>query len=476
METITYDFGMIGVGVMGCNLLLNMADNGFKVIGYDKDSTKTLLLESSANKNTIVKGVNTLQEMVAHLEKPRKIMMLVPAGKIVDGVIAELLHIVEPGDIIIDGGNSHYIDTLARVTKLKEQGIHFMGIGISGGDQGARLGPSIMPGGDQEAYKEIEPILKAIAAKVNGQPCVAYLGSDAAGHYVKMVHNGIEYAIMELISECYDLMHNCLGISNEELHEIFKSWSNSEMQSFLLEITADIFLKKDDKSDKLLVDMIFDRAGAKGTGKWTSQEGLDLSMPIPVIDMAVMMRNLSSLKEERVEAANLYKSEVKKTDVPKDEFLSNLYDALFFGTVISYAQGLAMLSRSSVTLNMRVPMPDVINVWTGGCIIRSALLPLFSKAYTKKPDLKNLLLDEEVANLIKGKLQGLQNTVVQAAVHAYPASSLMATLNYFNGYLRDKLPVNLIQAQRDYFGAHTYERLDGPGIFHTEWKQMDILV
>lgn len=476
METILYDFGMIGVGTMGSNLLLNMADNGFKVIGYDKDKTKTLLLESSANKDTVVKGVNTLQEMVAHLQKPRKIMMLVPAGKIVDGVIAELLHVVEPGDIIIDGGNSHYIDTLARVTKLKERGIHFMGIGISGGDQGARLGPSIMPGGDEEAYKEIEPILKAVAAKVNDRPCVAYLGNDAAGHYVKMVHNGIEYAIMQLISECYDLMHNCLGLSNEELHQIFSTWSKGEMQSFLLEITADIFLKKDDKSDQLLVDMIFDRAGAKGTGKWTSQEGLDLPMPIPVIDMAVMMRNLSSLKEERVEAANLYKPEITKTDVPKEEFLSQLYEALYFGTIISYAQGLAMLSKASSILNMKVPLPDVLNVWTGGCIIRSALLPLFSKAYAQAPDLKNLLLFGEIATLLKSKQQALQNIVVQAAVHGFPACGLMAALNYFNGYLREKLPVNLIQAQRDYFGAHTYERTDGPGIFHTEWKQMDILV
>ncbi len=476
METNLYDFGMIGVGVMGSNLLLNMADNGFKVIGYDKDSTKTLALESAANKGTVVKGVNTLQEMVDHLQKPRKIMMLVPAGKIVDGVIAELLHVVEPGDIIIDGGNSHYIDTLDRVRKLKEKGIHFMGIGISGGEQGARLGPSIMPGGDEEAYKEVEPILKSVAAKVNGQPCCAYLGNDAAGHYVKMVHNGIEYAIMELISECYDLMLNGLGLTNEELHEVFNNWSKDDMQSFLLEITADIFLKKDDKSDHLLVDMIFDRAGAKGTGKWTSQEGLDLPMPIPVIDMAVMMRNLSSLKEERVEAANLYKPELKKIQIPREEFLSQLHDALFFSTIITYAQGLAMLSKASITLNMRVPMPDVINVWTGGCIIRSALLPLFSKAYAKAPDLKNLLLDNEIADLIKGKHQSLQNVITQAAESDYPSCAFMASLNYFNGYTRSKLPVNLIQAQRDYFGAHTYERTDGPGIFHTEWKQMDILV
>jgi 6-phosphogluconate dehydrogenase len=281
---------------------------------------------------------------------------------------------------------------------------------------------------------------------------------------------------MELISECYDLMHNCLGLSNEELHQIFNDWSKGEMQSFLLEITADIFLKKDDKTDQLLLDMIFDRAGAKGTGKWTSQEGLDLPMPIPVIDMAVMMRNLSSLKDERVEASNLYNPELKKTDISKDEFLGQLYDALFFGTIISYAQGLAMLSKASIVLNMKVPMPDVINVWTGGCIIRSALLPMFSEAYSKTTGLKNLLLNEDIANLLKSKQQSLQNIVVQAAVHGYPASGLMASLNYFNGYSRNKLPVNLIQAQRDYFGAHTYERTDGPGIFHTEWKQMDILV
>ncbi|MBA2562168.1 MAG: NADP-dependent phosphogluconate dehydrogenase, partial [Chitinophagaceae bacterium] len=442
-----------------------------RVMGYDKDTTKTLLLESSANKDTVVKGVNTLQEMIAQLQKPRKIMMLVPAGKIVDGVIAELLQLIEPGDIIIDGGNSHYIDTLRRVATLKEKGIHFMGIGISGGEQGARLGPSIMPGGNETAYKEVEAILKSIAAKVNNEPCVAYLGNDAAGHYVKMVHNGIEYAVMELLSECYDLMHNCLGLNNNELHEVFGNWNKGEMQSFLLEVTADIFLKKDDKSDQQLIDMIFDKAGAKGTGKWTSQEGLDLPIPIPVIDMAVMMRNLSSLKDERVQANDLYKSQVKKTDIQKEEFISHLYDALFFATIVSYAQGLAMLSTASAALNMKIPLPAVVNVWTGGCIIRSALLQNFSKAFTKNPALKNLLLDDEIAQLLQGKQQGLQNIVVQAAIHGYPACSFMASLNYFNGYCRKNLPVNLIQAQRDYFGSHTYERIDSPGIFHTDWKE-----
>jgi 6-phosphogluconate dehydrogenase len=276
---------------------------------------------------------------------------------------------------------------------------------------------------------------------------------------------------MQLLSECYDLLHNCLGLTNDELHEVFNNWNKGEMQSFLLEVTADIFLKKDDKSDQRLIDMIFDKAGAKGTGKWTSQEALDLPIPIPVIDMAVMMRNLSSLKEERVQANDLYKFEIKKTDLQKEEFISNLHDALLFATIVSYAQGLAMLSKASAVLNMKIPLPAVVNVWTGGCIIRSALLQNFSKAFTKTPGLINLLLDGEIAQLLQSKQQSLQNIVVQAAVHGYPASSFMASLNYFNGYCRKNLPVNLIQAQRDYFGSHTYERIDGPGIFHTDWKQ-----
>ena len=476
MENNLYDFGMIGLGVMGSNLLLNIADNGFKAIGYDTNPIKTTALESSATKGTMVKGINTLHEMICLLQKPRKIMMLVPAGNPVDSVIAELIPLIEPGDLIIDGGNSHYTDTLNRISSLKEKSINFIGIGISGGEQGARLGPSIMPGGDEEAYKHLQPILQAIAAKVDGQPCVAYLGKGAAGHYVKMVHNGIEYAIMQLISECYDLLHNGLGLNNDELHEVFNQWNNGEMQSFLLEITSDVFLQKDEKSDAHLIDMVLDKAGAKGTGKWTSQEGLGLSMPIPSIDMAVMMRNISSLKEERERAGALYNTSLKQIDTSKEEFIKQLHDALFFATIVSYTQGLAILGVASVHLKMEIPLPEVVRVWKGGCIIRSALLNTFSRAFAKDKMLPNLLLDEEVAQLMQSKEQAIKNVLTKGIQLGYPCAGLMASLNYFEAYKRNNLPTNLIQAQRDYFGSHTYERIDVPGIFHTAWQHAEQVV
>jgi 6-phosphogluconate dehydrogenase len=469
MQENKYDFGMIGLGVMGSNLLLNMADHGFSVIGFDKNPDKTKTFEASATKGTTVKGVNTLDEMIAKLKTPRKLMMLVPAGNPVDSVINDLKPLLQKGDIIIDGGNSHYTDTLRRINELKNIGFHFMGIGISGGEEGARRGPSIMPGGDKEAYKEVAPILEAVAAKVNDEPCVGYLGQGAAGHYVKMVHNGIEYAIMELISECYDLIHHGLQLSNEELHEIFKKWNSGEMQSFLLEITAVIFQKKDDKTNNYLVDMILDKAGAKGTGKWTSQEGLDLPMPIPTIDSAVMMRNLSSLVEERKEAQELYRTSFKKIEVEKEEFVNLLHDALYFATIISYAQGLAMITTASSELKMEIPLPKVVDVWRGGCIIRSALLGTFKAAY-KNADLKNLMLDKEIADLLQAKESALQKIVSLAAGNNYPSVGLMASLNYYNAYRRSLLPTNLVQAQRDFFGAHTYQRIDEEGIFHTEWE------
>lgn len=468
METL-YDFGMIGLGVMGSNLLLNMADHGFKVIGYDKLSAKTRALESQATKDTIVKGVNTLHDMITQLQKPRKLMMLVPAGAPVDSVIAELIPLLEAGDIIIDGGNSHYTDTLKRVLFLKDKNLHFMGIGISGGEVGARLGPSIMPGGDMKAYKEVEPLLKAVAAKVNEEPCVGYLGKDAAGHYVKMVHNGIEYAIMQLISECYDILKNGLGLSNDELHEVFKLWNLGEMKSFLLEITAEIFLKKDDKTENRIIDMILDKAGAKGTGKWTSQEGLDVPMPIPTIDMAVMIRNLSSLTDERNIAGGIYKLELKKLTVSKDDFIKKLHDALYFSTIISYAQGLSLLTEASIELKMEIPLPEVVRVWKGGCIIRSGLLELFAAAYKEDDLLPNLLLDAGVAKILDQKRGCLAEVVSQAALNNYPASGLSASLNYFNAYTTKHLPTNLIQAQRDFFGSHTYERIDKTGSFHMDW-------
>ncbi|MEO6837218.1 MAG: NADP-dependent phosphogluconate dehydrogenase [Ginsengibacter sp.] len=474
MEPDKFDFGMIGVGVMGSNLLLNMADHDFSVIGYDTNPDKTKALETSAaNDTTIkgkVKGVNSLSEMISLLKTPRKLMMLVPAGKPVDSVISDLKPLLQKGDIIIDGGNSHYTDTLKRINELKNIGFHFMGIGISGGEEGARKGPSIMPGGDEEAYKEVEPILTAVSAKVNGEPCVGYLGHDAAGHYVKMVHNGIEYAIMQLISECYDLMHNGLGLSNKELHDVFKDWDGGDMKSFLLEITAIIFDKKDDKTNNYLVDMILDKAGAKGTGQWTSQSGLDLPMPIPTIDSAVMMRSLSGLINERKEADSLYNTPIQKIESDKKEFIAQLRDALYFATLMSYAQGLAMLTTASTELKMDVPLPEVVSVWRGGCIIRSAMLDLFKKAY-QNPDLKNILLDNNIAKLVQQKESAIQKIVSIAVLNNYPVAGLTASLNYFNAYRRKLLPTNLVQAQRDFFGAHTYQRIDVEGIFHTEWEE-----
>jgi 6-phosphogluconate dehydrogenase len=469
MNNTLYDFGMIGLGTMGRNLLLNMADHGFAVIGFDINAEKTQLLEKSATPNTTVKGVNTLSQMIERLKTPRKLMMLVPAGKAVDSVLKDLTPLLSKGDIIIDGGNSHYTDTAIRINELKNAGFHFMGIGISGGEEGARKGPSIMPGGDLEAYKEVEPILKAVAAKVGDEACVDYLGKGAAGHYVKMVHNGIEYAIMQLISECYDMLHRGIGLSNKELHQVFKDWDSGEMQSYLLEITASIFGKKDEGNEGELVDFILDKAGAKGTGAWTSEEGLTLPKPIPTIDAAVMMRNLSSLIDERKDADALYKTTSEKIELSKEELVPLLHDALHFATIISYAQGLSMLTTASTELDMEIPVPKVVDVWRGGCIIRSASLGLFKNAYENK-ELKNLLLDKNIAVLLQEKLPAMQKIVSLAAGNNYPSAGLMASLCYFNAYRRRLLPTNLIQAQRDFFGAHTYERVDRKGIFHTEWE------
>lgn len=462
---------MIGLGVMGRNLLLNMADHGFKVIGFDKDNQKTSAFEQAASAGTTVKGVGTLKAMTDELAVPRKIMMLVPAGKPVDDVIESLLPLVQQGDIIIDGGNSHYTDTLRRVQYLAAKGIHFMGVGVSGGEQGARTGPSIMPGGDGEAYPHVQPMLEAIAAKVNGEPCVAHLGKGAAGHYVKMVHNGIEYAIMQLISECYDLLHRGAGLNNDELHTVFDAWNKSELQSFLVEITAAIFLQPDDKTKNRLVDMILDKAGAKGTGKWTSQDAMEIGVPIPTIDMAVTMRNISSLKEERLKAASLYNTTFNKINTPKEQFIAQVKDALFFGVLISYAQGLAMLRKASTELDMQIPLPQVVRVWRGGCIIRSSLLDLFTTIYQQNPQLENLLLNEQVAKLLQAAAPNLRAVAGTAIRNNYAISGLLSALSYFDAYRSGQLPTNLIQAQRDFFGAHTYQRTDESGTFHTTWNQ-----
>ncbi|TWI87968.1 NADP-dependent phosphogluconate dehydrogenase [Chitinophaga japonensis] len=470
MSNSLYDFGMIGLGVMGRNLLLNMADHGFSVIGFDKDATKTSALESGATAGTTVKGVAELAAMIQLLQRPRRIMMLVPAGQPVDDVIESLLPLLEPGDVVIDGGNSHYTDTLRRVKYLKEKQLHFMGIGVSGGEMGARTGPAIMPGGDPEAYEKVRPMLEAIAAKVKGEPCVAYLGKEGAGHYVKMVHNGIEYSIMQQISEAYALL-KAAGLDNDKLHEVFRTWNEGALQSFLVEITADIFLQKDDKTDARLVDVISDKAGSKGTGKWTSQDAMDLPVAIPAIDTAVSLRTISAYKEERVQAAKIYEAPAGGINTPVDTWIQQVHDALYFGTILSYAQGLAMLYQASAELKMEIPLPQVVKVWRGGCIIRSVLLETFSTAYQQSPELPNILLNKEVAKLVQGIETNTRTVVAQAAQVGIPAAGIMAALSYFDAYRTERMPTNLVQAQRDYFGAHTYQRIDMPGTFHTVWEQ-----
>jgi 6-phosphogluconate dehydrogenase len=467
--SVSFDFGMIGLGTMGRNLLLNIADHGFAAIGFDKDPAKATLLESSA-KNGIVKAASSLEDMISQLKPPRKIMMLVPAGPVVDAVIKELLPLTSPGDIIIDGGNSHFADTLRRINELKDKQIHFTGMGVSGGEEGARKGPSIMPGGDKEAWKILQPILEAIAAKVNGEPCVAYMGKDAAGHYVKMVHNGIEYAIMQLISETYDMLKRGLGLNNDELHLVFNQWNEGELQSFLIEITADIFLKKDTETDQRLIDMILDKAGSKGTGKWTSQEAMELPVSIPTIDMAVAMRDISAYKAERVQAGTLYKPVIKPITGDREKWIQQVQDALHTAIIVSYAQGLAMLQKASAERKMEIPMRDVVNIWRGGCIIRSSFLEILSAIYKKQPQLSNILLDKKVAALIKKKQRGLRKTIQQCAASKIPVAGLMSALAYIDAYSSERLPTGLIQAQRDYFGAHTYQRTDKEGSFHTEWE------
>lgn len=462
------DFGMIGIGVMGSNLLLNMADHGYAVIGFDLKQERADKLEAAAKEGTIVKGTTSIQEMVTSLKKPRKMMMLVPAGKPVDDVIENLLPYLEEGDIVIDGGNSYYKDTLRRIQYLENKKIHFFGMGVSGGELGARLGPSMMPGGDKNAWQYLKPILEAIAAKADGVPCVAYMGNNAAGHYVKMVHNGIEYALMQMISEVYDFLHRSGNYSDEELHNLFAKWNEGQLHSFLIEITADIFKTKDTDSDNFLVDEILDKAGSKGTGKWTSQDAMDLPVSIPTIDIAVAMRDLSVYKDLRVQAAKLYQSSINKTTITED-ILTELENALAFCFAIAYAQGLSMLAVASDEYQMNIPLPDVIKVWKAGCIIRSALLGNFTEAFQKDAKLPNLLLDSDIAQLLKNREESIRQILVLGIKAKIPMTGMMSALGYYDAFLSGRMPTNLIQAQRDYFGAHTYQRIDKEGVFHTEW-------
>jgi len=467
----SFDFGMIGIGVMGSNLLLNMADHKFAVIGFDLKQERADKLEAAATPGTTVRGTIDIAEMVRSLRKPRKIMMLVPAGKPVDDVIENLLPHLEEGDIVIDGGNSYFKDTVRRIDYLQGKGIHFFGMGVSGGEMGARTGPSMMPGGDHEAWKYLQPVLEAIAARADEVPCVAYMGNNAAGHYVKMVHNGIEYAMMQLISEVYDLLYRGGSYTNHQLHQLFSKWNEGELQSFLISVTAEVFKTGDtetEEGDDFLIDKILDQAGSKGTGKWTSQEAMDLPVPIPTIDMAVALRDLSVYKSLRVKAAKTYKSSTGKVDID-EAMLGDLENTLVFCFAIAYAQGLSMLAVASEAHSMRIPLPDVVRVWKAGCIIRSALLGNFSEAFTKDPQLPNLLLDSEIAGLLQSREQSVRNIVAHCIQAKIPVAGISSALAYYDAFLSERLPTNLIQAQRDYFGAHTYMRIDKEGVFHTEW-------
>ena len=465
-----FDIGMIGLGVMGRNFVLNIADHGHSVVGYDKNPNQIQELRAAVE-NRSIHVSTTLADFVVNLRKPRAIMLLVPAGTPVDAVIRDLLPFLEAEDVIIDGGNSHFTDTNLRAKTLAGKGINFLGVGISGGESGARHGPSLMPGGPQRAYERVRSIFESAAAQVNGEPCVTYLGPDSAGHYVKMIHNGIEYAFLELIAESYALMKVGLGLSDDELHDVFDRWNNGQLNSYLIEITSKIFQYIDEETGKKLIDEILDEARQKGTGKWTSQDAMDLQVPLSVIDAAVDMRELTALKESREAASRMLKGPSPLYRGDKAAFIGHLQEALYAGLIISFAQGMALLAAGSLEYDYRLNLEAVARIWRGGCIIRAALLEDIRSAYRDNTSLPNLLMDTWLGNAVTERQSGLRSIIRDAVEMGISIPSFMAALAYFDGFRSAWLPANLIQAQRDYFGAHTYERVDAKGVFHTHWGE-----
>lgn len=460
---------MIGLGTMGRNLLLNMADHGFSVAGYDKLPAQITLLEKEG-KGKQVKGFTDLSQFVQSLQRPRAVMMLVPAGPIVDSVIEELTPMLEKGDIIVDGGNSKFTDTERRATALTGIGLHFFGMGISGGEEGARNGPSMMPGGDKDAYQVMKPIFEKIAAQVNGEPCVTYIGPGASGHFVKMVHNGIEYAIMQLLAETYSLMKNGLQMDNEAIHDVFKGWNEGRLQSFLMEITRDIFAFKDPDTGQYLLDEIRDEAKSKGTGKWTSQFAMDLQAPIPAIDVAVSMRDLSKYKTLRLQLAEAYPegSSASLSD-NASEYMVSLEQAFYFAMTVIYAQGMHLLHLASEEYKYDLKLEEIAKIWRGGCIIRSKFLEDIYAAFNKNKGLEHLFLDENIQSILKKNMPSVRSIITGAMGKGFAVPVFAASLNYFDALRTGRMPTNLIQAQRDYFGAHTYELIEKEGVFHTIW-------
>ncbi len=463
------NIGMIGLGTMGRNLVLNIADHGFSVCGYDKDEKQRQHLMEEAVEKPVSVAVS-LEDLVSKLKAPKVVMLLVPAGAIVNMVLEELSPLLQKGDVIIDGGNSYYMDTAKHYQNLQSSGLHFIGMGVSGGEDGARHGPSLMPGGNPESYEVVRPILESIAATSDEGPCVAWMGNSASGHYVKMVHNGIEYAIMQLITEIYDLLKNAGGFNNKELHHFFNEWRQSELQSFLADITADIFLQKDEETANFLVDQIQDKARQKGTGMWTSQSAMELNVPLPVIDAAVTMRFLSAMKEERVEAAEKIKQgKVEVLSIGKEKLAEHCRQAMYFAQALSYGQGLHLLSIASVTYEYKADLAEVLRVWKSGCIIRSAMLNDLRKEWLNDPALTNIILSPFFSKKLFHQREHVAALIQTAIQFKLSLPCFSAALNYYDAYNRARLPANLIQAQRDYFGAHLYERIDKTGRFHTEW-------
>jgi 6-phosphogluconate dehydrogenase len=464
------DIGLIGLAVMGENLVMNMESKGFTVAVYNRTLEKVKHFVEGRAKGCNIIGTYSIQELVDSLERPRKVMLMVKAGKPVDDYIEQLIPYLEEGDIIIDGGNSHFPDTIRRTREVEGKGLLFIGTGVSGGEEGALKGPSIMPGGSYAAWPHVAPILQKIAAKVNGDvPCCEWVGNDGAGHFVKMVHNGIEYGDMQLICEAYFILKHALGMTPAELHDIFAEWNKGELDSYLIEITRDILGKIDSETGKPLVDVILDAAGQKGTGIWTSQAALNLGIATPTITEAVFARCLSAIKDERVEASKILTGPEAMYDGNRQEFIEDVRQALFSSKICSYAQGFAMMREASREYGWNLNFGAIALMWRGGCIIRAQFLETIKEAFDREPGLANLLLAPYFRDAVL-RSQGAWRRVVTTAINlGLPVPGFSSALAYFDGYRRETLPANLIQAQRDYFGAHTYKRIDKPGVFHTEW-------
>ena len=467
------DIGLIGLGVMGQNLALNINDHGYNLATYDRESDVIDDFLSGVAKGSNILPAYSHKELVSKLCRPRKIMMMITAGDPVDSTIDVLLPFLEEGDILIDGGNSHYPDTIRRTEQLQEKGILFIGAGISGGEEGARFGPAIMPGGSQQAWLHIKDIFQSIAAKVDHKPCCQWIGEGGAGHYVKMVHNGIEYGDMQLIAEAYQFMHEGLGLPHTEMQQVFKEWNKGVLSSYLIEITADIMGKQDEDGEPLL-EKVLDKAGQKGTGTWTAVSALEQGVPLTLIGEAVFARCLSAIKTSRETASTIYPQAPRPTfEGDKEVVLAALRDALYASKVISYAQGFMLMQQASKKYNWNLDYGNIALTWRGGCIIRSQFLDNIKEAYEKEPQLENLLLDDFFINAIKNSLAGWRSTVQHGIGIAIPMPAFGSALSFFDGYRSAKTSANLLQSQRDYFGAHTYERVDKPGgkFFHTNWLE-----